>query len=82
MFGPILHAVGPFILTIFKYIEPYSTVRIGAVISTTVLSIALIHFDPEVFLHPILSKADYVNVSMLVIDTCGNSPCAGKHQFV
>ena len=57
LFGIILHTVVHFLLTIFKFIEPSSTVCIRAAISNTVFSIARRHFDPDVFFNPVLSEA-------------------------
>ena len=82
LFVPILHMVGQFPLTIFKCIEPSSTVRIGAVISTTVLYIVQIHFNPNVFHHPIIFKSEHLNGSRLGIHTWDDIACVGKHEFV
>ena len=56
--------------------------HIGAITSTTVLSIALIHFDTYVFCHPILSEDEHLNGFRLVIDTWADTACAVKHAFV
>ena len=82
LFEPILHAVGPFLFTIFKCIESSTTMRVGAVSSTIVLSIVQSHFYPNVLFNPILSKADYLNVLRLGIETWANTACVGKHAFL
>ena len=56
--------------------------HIGAIISTTVLSIALSHFGTYVFSHPIISEDDHLNILMLVIDTWADTAFAVKHAFV
>ena len=56
--------------------------KIGAVISATVLSISRSHFDPDVFCPPILSKSDHLNGSRLGIGTWSDTECAGKNEFV
>ena len=81
-FGMIIHTVGNFLLTKFRFIELSSTVRIGAVISTTVFSMALIIFATDVFHCPILSEAEHLNVFRLGIDTWADTACARKHAFV
>ena len=46
---------GHFLLAIFKYIKPSSTVNIGAFISATDLSKSQRRFNPDFFCHPIPS---------------------------
>ena len=81
LFGTTLHKFGHFLITIFKYIEPSSTVHIGYVISTTGLYISLSHFNTYAFCHTILSESEHLNLLSLVIDTWANIVCAGKHEF-
>ena len=70
------------LLIIFKYIEPSSTVRLRAVISTNVLYIARSRFYPYVFCHAILSNSEHLNGLRLEVNTWADTACAGKHAFM
>ena len=82
LFGTTFNTFGHFLLTIIKCIEPYSTVRILDIITTTILSISPSNFNPDVFNHTILSEAKHLNGSRLAIDTWDNTACAGKNEFL
>ena len=56
--------------------------NIVAVTSTNVLYISKSHFDTVVFSRPVLSEADHLNVSRLVIDILYDTACTGNHVFV